>query len=236
MNWDYPRVMDEITTVDRLVKGDYRGIARYGDGDFNIMRGQRDRYHAPCPKLARNLAETLHRGSNHVLNALIPPPLGPSQELAYQRWLMYLDANAGIIPFLADETYGSSNISRMDSCPHLHTRQWWDHVSQLWNDRDISLVWGTERSLTPKKLMESPNAPRSIKEIPCLEKDNYKQLDELFQAVLKARKEHVILCSGLVTRPLVHKLVGAGLCAYDIGHLGLWFRGGEPIPLPDCPR
>lgn len=233
---NYPKVMDEIVTIDRLVKGDYRGLARYGDGDFNIMRGQRDRYHVPCPKLAAALARTLRSGSNRVLNCLIPPPNGPSQELAYQRWLMYLDANAGIIPFLTDELYGSSNISRMDSCTHLHTRQWWDHVARLWRDRDICLVYGSSRSLTPEKLRESPHGPRHITAVHCREKDNFAQLDELFEKVIATKIEHVILCSGLVTRPLVHKLVEAGVCAYDLGHLGLWFRRGEPIPLPDCPR
>src|SRR5882672_4226765 len=72
---DYPQVMSEEKTIGTLLQGDYRGVARYGDGDFNIMRGQRDRYHAPCAPLAKALAETLHRGSNRVLNCLIPPPL-----------------------------------------------------------------------------------------------------------------------------------------------------------------
>lgn len=231
----YPEVMTEEWTIEQLVNRKYRGLARFGDGDFNIMRGQSDRYHHPCPHLAQALAETLHRGSNQVLNCLIPPPLlAQPGNLAYQRWLMYLEANAGILPFLNDERYGSSNVSRMDSCPHLHTTGWWMSVSELWRDRDICLVSGSDRSLTKKKLDTSPNAPKSVAEVTCKARDNFSQLDDLYKLVLEADKEVVILSSGLVTRPLVHKLVAAGLFAYDLGHVGLWFNEGHPIPLADC--
>jgi hypothetical protein len=144
--------------------------------------------------------------------------------------------NAGILAFLNDESYGSSNVSRMDSCPHLHTTGWWTTVSELWRDKEICLVSGSERSLTPKKLAESPNAPKSVAIVTCKPRDNFSQLDELYQSVLEADKEVVILSSGLVTRPLVHRLVAAGHYAYDLGHLGLWFKNGHPIPLPDCPK
>src|SRR5882672_3655827 len=184
---DYPDVMSEERTIETLLQGGYRGMARYGDGDFNIMRGQRDRYHVPCPKLAKALAETLHRGSNRVLNCLIPPP--PTLQhgnLVYQRWHNYLEMNAGLLPFLSNEIYGSSNISRMDSCPHLHTTLWWLQVSKLWQDKDICMVRGSDRSLSRVKLMEAPQAPSACVEILCKPQDNFVQLDEIYAAVLAA--------------------------------------------------
>jgi hypothetical protein len=232
----YPTVMTEEETLTVLLEGKFRGLARYGDGDMNILRGRADRYHFPCPKLAAHLAETLRHPCQNVLNALIPPPLPTHSDLAHQRWLMYLEANAGIHPFLPGALYGSSNISRMDSVPHLHTTSWWLRVSELWRDKDICIVSGSERSLTPLKLSQSPQSPRSITSVGCKPRDNYSQLSELYEAILRTERETVILCSGLVTRPLVHKLVEAGLKAYDLGHLGLWFDKGHAIPLPDCPR
>ncbi len=232
----YPQVLSEEETITQLLDDKFRGLARFGDGDFNIMRGQRDRYHKPCHHLAQALATVLNCGSPHVLNCLIPPPPMKEGTLAYQRWRNYLEMNAGIFPFLTGELYGSSNISRMDSTPHLHTTSWWNRVSQLWLGKDICLVRGSERSLTPTKMMESPNSPRKIAEVMCAPADNFTQLDELYEKVLQTDQETIVLCSGLVTRPLVHRLVDAGLKAYDIGHLGIWFRHGYPIPLADCPR
>ena len=233
----YPQVLDEIVTVDKLLAGKYRGLARYGDGDFNILRGQQDRYHKACPQLAQALAESLHRGSNQVLNCLIPQPLDMREgTLAYTRWHFYTEANAGIFPFLADESYGSSNISRMDSCPHLHTTSWWDHVAKLWAGKQICLVRGSERSLTKAKLLESPGAPSSVKEVICKPRDNFPELNDVHARVRAAGCERVILCSGIMTRPLVHQLVRDGHLAWDVGHFGIWFNKGRPIPLQECPR
>ncbi len=232
----YPRVLTEEETLAQLLEGKYRGLARFGDGDFNVIRGQRDRFHKPCPHLARALSTTLAHPSVNVLNCLIPPPPMKEGTLAYQRWHNYLEMNAGIFPFLNGELFGSSNISRMDSTPHLHTISWYHQVSKLWRDRDICLLRGSERSLTETKMMESPHAPKSVKEVICAPADNFAQLDELYEKVLAVGLETVVLCSGLVTRPLVHRLVDAGLKAWDLGHFGLWFRHGHPIPLPDCPR
>ena len=233
----YPQVWDETVTIDKLVAGKYRGMARFGDGDFNVLRGQEDRYHKACPKLAQALGESLHRGSNQVLNCLIPPPLDAREgTLAYQRWHFYLEMNAGLFPFLRDEVYGSSNISRMDSCPHLHTTSWWVQVARLWAGKRICLVRGTERSLTEKKLLESPGPPAKVTEVICKPRDNFSELNDIHARVRTAGCETVVLCSGLTTRPLVHQLVRDGHLAWDVGHFGIWFSKGRPIPLQECPR
>jgi Glycosyltransferase GT-D fold len=233
----YPQVWDEVATIDKLVAGKYRGMARFGDGDFNVLRGQEDRFHKACPKLAQALAESIHRGSNQVLNCLIPPPLDAREgALAFARWHFYLEMNAGLFPFLRDEVYGSSNISRMDSCPHLHTTSWWDHVAKLWAGKRICLVRGTDRSLTTTKLMESPGAPTSVTEVICKPRDNFGELNDIHARVRAAGCETVVLCSGLTTRPLVHQLVRDGHIAYDMGHFGQWFNKGRPIPMTDVPR
>lgn len=232
----YPQVLDEIVTIEKLVAGKYRGLARFGDGDFNVIRGQRDRYHKACPQLAEALATCLHRGSSQVLNCLIPRPIAQEGSLAYQRWHTYLEVNAGILPFLIDEIYGSSNISRMDSCPHLHTISWWHQVAKLWRDKDICLVRGSERSLTKEKLLGSPYPPRSVVEVACPPQDNFRHVEQIFTDIAHTGCDPVILCCGLSARPLVHRLVEYGLHAYDVGHFGLWYRNGHPIPLADCPR
>ena len=233
---EYPLVLSEEGTIEKMLTGEYRGMARFGDGDFNVIRGQEDRYHKACPKLSRTLSSVLVGPSEGVLNCLIPPPPMKEGTLAYQRWVTYLEVNAGILPFLTDEFYGSANISRMDSSPRLHTTFYWDLVAALWQDKDICLIRGSERSLTEKKLLESPGAPRSVREVICKPRDNFSQFDEILEQVMGTRRGTVVLCAGLTSRPLVHALVPRGLEAYDIGHLAMYFDKGQPIPLQDCPR
>jgi hypothetical protein len=195
------------------------------------MRGQTDRYQKPGADLAFCIASGLKGPTTGVLNALIPPPgVGA---FVNQRWQTYVGANAGILGLIRDwgyaGEYGSASISRMDSCPQLHTEEWWLSVSQLWADKEITLIRGSDRSLTAQRMLDSPGSPEAVAEVLSPSRNAWDQYDRLFKETMDAGHQTVILCTGLVARPLVHKLVAHGLRAYDLGHLGLWFREGKPI-------
>lgn len=224
----YPEVMSAHQTLQALFTGKYRGLARYGDGDFAVMRGQRDRYQKWDPKLAHELGCSLSTPHGQVLNAIIPPPgLG---QLANQRWHCYVEANAGIIGLLPGAPYGDASITRMDSNIQLHTAEWWLECSKLWADKDVTLVRGSERSLTATQLFESPGAPMTVSEVVGPPQNAWDKYEDLFKATVAAENEIVLLCTGLVARPLVHSLVMARHSAYDLGHLGIWFDKGQPKP------
>ena len=210
-----------------LLTDEYRGLARYGDGDFAVMRGQRDRYQQWDPMLAAKLAQFLGVPTPGVLNAIIPPP-GIGDRIN-QRWHCYKEANAGIIGLLPDRIYGDASLSRMDSNIQLHTEEWWLEISKLWADQEITLIRGSERSLTAPRMLESPGSPEAVTEILSPVNNAWTDYDCLLTKVLDAGHERVILCTGLVARPLVHAIVAHGLRAYDLGHLGMWFREGKPI-------
>lgn len=201
-------------------------MARYGDGDFAVMRGQRDRYQKWDPRLAHALATSLGNPAHGVLNCLIPPPgVGV---LANQRWHCYQEANAGIIGMIPTREYGDASISRMDSNIQLQTPEWWLECSELWAGQNVTLVRGTERSLTAAQLMESPGAPASVVEVLGPSQNAWDAYDDLFKRTCETQREIVLLCTGLVARPLVHALVAAERIAYDLGHLGIWFEKGIP--------
>lgn len=61
-------------------------------------------------------------------------------------------------------------------------------------------------------------------------------MQDLLDKTVAAGAETVILCAGMAARPMVHRLVGRGFLAYDLGHFGQWFVEGRPIPLAECPR
>jgi hypothetical protein len=215
-----------------MCTGEYRGLARYGDGDFGVMRGQRDRYQKWDPALAWMLAQSLSHPAVDVLNAIIPPP--GAGELANQRWHCYYEANAGIIGMLPDRVYGNAAITRIDSNRQLHTEEWWLAVTQLWADKEVTLVRGTDRSLTPEMMLNSPGSPESVCDVLSKPNNSWEIYDNLHEKIVAAENEIVILCTGLVARPLVHSLVLAGHRAYDLGHLGVWFKNGKPKPWEDC--
>lgn len=190
------------------------------------MRGQLDRYQKWNPALAHALARTLGSPTPDVLNAIIPPPA--AGELANQRWHCYMEANAGIIGMLPDREYGNAAISRMDSNVQLLTQEWWLEVSRLWADQEVTLIRGSDRSLTASQMLDSPGSPEAVTEVLGPSRDAWNSYDDLLRRARAADHEIVLLCTGLVARPLVHALVAAHHKAYDLGHFGVWFDKGLP--------
>lgn len=215
-----------------MCTGEYRGLARYGDGDFAVMRGQQDRFQKWDPKLAFELGVTLQHPAATVLNCIIPPP--GHGELANQKWHCYQEANAGIIGLLPERIYGNASLTRIDSNRQLHTEEFWLECSKLWADKDVTLIRGGDRSLTPEMLLESPGSPESVCDILSNPRNSWDLYDELQKRAIAAEREVILLCTGLVARPLVHSLVLAGHEAYDLGHLGVWFKNGKPKAWEDC--
>ena len=191
------------------------------------MRGQPDRYQKAEPELAAALAHSLSVPCPSVLNAIVPPPAPGT--VGNHRWEWYWAANAGIINLLPWREYGSASLSRIDSCPQHHTAEFWLSVSRLWAGKRITLVRGSDRSLTATKLMESPGAPEHVDEVLSLPKNSWTIFDKLLEHTRKVENETVILCTGLVARPLVHELCKFQHHAIDLGHLGQWFSKGLPI-------
>lgn len=230
---DYPEVMGERETLNRILNGEYRGFARFGDGDFGVMRGQRDVYQKADPALAYSLGEILAQPQKGVLNCL-PRPVSERDTAFYYRWAAFWEANAGIIGLLPVQLYGSSYVSRMDSAPECHTPAYWALAAQLWSDKSVTLVRGSDRSLTAERLFESPSPPQTVLEVITPLRDSWGYRMEALSRASAAGNEVVLLCAGLCSRPLVHDLVAAGHCAYDLGHLGLYFRKGRPRPIDEC--
>lgn len=229
----YPPVLGELETLNLALTGRIRGFARYGDGDFAVMRGQRDVYQCWSPSLAEQLAACLADPTPKVLNC-VPRPVNERDTLYAHRWQAFTEANAGLLPLLGKSTYGSSYISRMDSVPELHTTLYWAQVARLWFGHDVTLVRGSERSLTSEKLLASPSPPKSVAEVVTAVRDGWKDIDRTFEQTVATARSIVLVCAGLAARPLVHRLVGHGFLAYDLGHLGLYFDRGMPRPIAEC--
>ena len=230
----YPPVLGERETLNLALSGRIRGFARYGDGDFTVMRGQGELYQRWEPGLAAALAECLADPAYGVLNC-IPRPVSEAESQFYYRWQAFIEANAGLLPLLGTRAYGSAYISRMDSVPELHTPLYWTTVARLWVGRRVTLVRGSDRSLTAAKLMDSPSPPAGVDEVLTSFRNSWSDVEQIYARIVAIPNTVVLLCTGLAARPLVHRLVkDAKLCAYDLGHIGLYFECGKPRPIADC--
>lgn len=225
---NYPPVLTEYRTLDLLLRGKYRGCVRYGDGCFSLMRMGPDAFHTASPQLAHDLAAGLADPAPGMLVCLVPPPVA-KDGIAAMRWEVYSEANAGFWPLLPERVYGSSNISRMDSAKQCHTDAYWSRIAGLWAGRRVYLVHGSERSLRPLQLMQSPNPPAAVISVSAPVRNSYLAIDDIEKRIDATPDDVVLLCMGTGARVLSHRLVRRDLRCYDLGHLGMWFNDvGKP--------
>lgn len=141
---------------------------------------------------------------------------------AYRHWQIFLESDAGIIPFLPKgRTWGSSFISRADSAPWCHTLEFYERFSRLWGGKDITYVASGSRSLTVSGLQASPHPPASVKYVEAPARQAWSQY-----ARIKAecgKPQTVVMACGQVARVLGYELALAGTQVIDIGHFGIFF-------------
>lgn len=209
----YPRVADEFKTIEDLEK--VGSIARFGDGEFNIIKGGNCVSQVFVPGLRAELMNVLAAPQDKCLIGI--PTMnerGPKKH-----WFKKKDEYAR---FLGKRPYHSAFISRPDSAPWVMTEAYWDSVEDLWRDQDVVLLGCGSRSLNEDIMKEA----RSIVHVTCNRRDAYAQIDALQEeaeaCVLPGGT--VFLCAGPCATALAYRLAMRGIHAMDLGHIGMFWR------------
>lgn len=207
----YPHVMTEDETLDAALSG--RSIARYGDGELRIVYGgtaSAQRRHGP--ELGVALRHILERPQK----ALICIPHFRTPKLA--NWRPY------VVPkytrLYQQAVYGSAFITRPDSAPWINRKDYWDKMRALWSNRDITLVIGSDRSLTADRIAKDCKSLRVVRTVP----DNAWNHVDAIETDIGTPDGSVILCLGPTATVLAVRLVNKGIHALDLGHVGMFMR------------
>lgn len=214
----YPAVRSEEATLDAVVAG--ASIARFGDGEFKIVGGAGCVSQRPDKKLAEEMAYILRAESSRCLVGI--PNLDPRSpkienwrkyEKRYPQWLNPV------------KQYYSAFITRPDSAPWIYTPEFYDKVASLWRGKEIALVSGSARSLTPE-FMRATGAAH-VMHVQCARRDAYEDIDSIEAAVRSTGCQTVVLCCGPTATCLAWRL-HTKYHAIDLGHVGMfWYREGS---------
>lgn len=215
----YPAVLSEDETLDAALAG--RSLARYGDGELRIILGGDCVSQVRDPKLAREMADILATRNGPALPC-IPNVLASKRE----GWRTYLDPK--FTALYRGGPYGSSFITRPDSAPWIDRPDYWAKVHQLWDDKDVTLVLGTQRSLRPTEL---PGA-RSVREVWGPRRDAWAEIDRIEEEV-GTPSGPVLICLGPTATVLAARLAAKGVLALDLGHLGMFMRHAGSYAIAD---
>lgn len=211
----YPDVIGEWETLKLVLEG--KSIARYGDGEFNLVLNGNCVSQRKAPGLRSELGRILRSNDNRLLIGI--PALNP-QSPKFSNWTKCCRKYG---PHLSmKKQYYSAFITRPDSAPWIATDEYFDLIESLWAGQDITMVYGSKRSLNA----EFP-ALQSAKSISVVETDyahTYYRIDDLQRQILALPNKRVLLMCGPTATCLAARLSAHGRHAIDLGHIGLWWR------------
>lgn len=235
-------IMSDSETIDKINQG--YSIARYGDGEFNILLDNPTPAFQPySKKLSIRLVNGL-RCSDDKLLLCIQKGIQDFSALNRGARHFYMNfANKNwrkIRPYMrSDYTYGNANLSRfyIDYGIKKGSEERLAKLKTIWNNKDIVIVEGDKTFFgVNNDLLDNC---RSKKRIICPSIDAFSKYDEILSAIkAKVKQEQLILLAlGPTATILAIDLSKAGYHAVDIGHLDIeyeWLlnksQSKDPIP------
>jgi glycosyltransferase family protein len=220
----YPSVLTETSTLQLIIEQKL-SIARFGDGEFKLMVGERHKsFQDVDQELNRRMKEVLKSQNASLLVAI--QAVRTFEQLSFI-WRKFIIRIGDPVLDLLDRKreYASTGVFREihvdDSGAFIKRIR---AVKKLWEARDVVFVIGRNSRFKFEK--ELFNNCRSISYIYGPPKNAFSHYDELINQVRKySKNEHLILIAlGPTATVMAHDLALEGYQAIDFGQMPGQFR------------
>lgn len=245
IHWMRQPVVIGMTETIAAIKERRASIARYGDGEFDIIFGRTEGYQTDNIKLSCRLKEILKKNnlSDRFLVAL-PDCFGNLDHFtppAQTHWKLRLDRERikWVRLLNTKHPYYQAQITRFyfDWADKSQCQIWYDGLKNIWQDENILLVEGDKSRVGVGNDL-FVNA-KSVRRLLCPAKNAFDHYD----AILRAIKDHaqkddlIFMALGPTATVLAYDLFREGYWAVDAGHIDMeyeWMRMGatEKVVLP----
>lgn len=230
LNGVYLRVKPLEASLDYILQH-HCSVARFGDGEFLMMRGYSIPYQYYVPELGRRLRRLAGRTSDDQFMVCMPDVFERPDRYTTDMWNFWQGVDLGVVKECCTaDWYGSTFISRpyIDQADKSRAGIAFDKLKRLWQDQDVLIVEGsTTRSGVGNDLFAGA---KSIQRIIAPSHHCFNIYDELLEKVSKQAQDRlVLLMLGPTAKVLAEDLAQAGFWAIDIGHLDSeyeWYRMG----------
>ncbi|MGO5328867.1 SP_1767 family glycosyltransferase [Holdemanella porci] len=207
-------------------------VARFGDGEMDIITGHSIPYQDYDENLANELKEIISSESNESLVVCLSDVferLDRYNQSAVDFWKQHLNNNYIYYKSLCKAPwYGSTFISRpyMDLVDKSLSNMYFKNIKNLWDKRDILIVEGVNsRSGVGNDLFDNAN---SVERIICPSKNAYSKINEIQLLIERyAENKLVLLILGPTAKVLAKRLSIKKIQAIDMGHIDSeyeWFK------------
>lgn len=219
-------------TVDKIVT-ENKSIARFGDGEFDLIYKSGINYQEYDEKLADRLLEVLNSNEEDLLIG-IPDVVnleymdlytGPAIEF----WPDWLNKFKFRLVKLLDRNkqYYSTQITRfyIDYKDKSHVAEYIENIKKIWDNKDVVIIEGNNSRLgVGNDLFDNV---KSIQRIISPSENAFEKYNEIMEEALKIDKDKLILLAlGPTATVLAYDLYKNGYRTIDIGHVDIeyeWF-------------
>jgi len=227
------KILSPIDTLNEIINNN-KSIARFGNGDFDIIFGKREGFQKKNKRLSKRLKKILNSNEKGLIigihNCFNIDYAENYKRSSKKFWRKFVRNNKNKLIKLINYNYqyGSSNISRfyMDLKDKSNVEEYVKKLKQIWDKKNIILIEGEKtRFGVGNDLLDNSN---SIKRIICPATNAYDLYDKILNETLKIKKDNLILIAlGPTATVLAYDLHKNGYQAVDIGHVDIeyeWFK------------
>lgn len=235
------RIMSPQKTLSYIKKKGV-SIARFGDGEFDMISGIRDlKFQKSSPELGKALKKVLNTKKSSLL--LCVPRTFKSirgcnwhAAMYWTRWGIEEQNLKPIVEKLNIEcgkeyVFGDALITRpfIDWTTKRSAKHIWRGLKRIWNNRDLLIVEGCQTRLGVGNDLLA-NA-KSIKRILAPSIGAFEKYDAILETTLNLyRDELVLIALGPTATVLAAELSARGIQALDVGHMDIeyeWYCRGD---------
>lgn len=226
--WKKPYVESISHTLQELIDG--KSIARFGDGEFDIIKGTQIGFQQPNKRLGDLLKSVLETDDERLLIGI--PGVYGKQEIKLnkktaQYWKWYRIYNIDFIKHLLDNNrvYADSFISRFySSFESFEYSRVIDMYRRIWDKKDVYIIEGEKTRIgVGNDLLSNAN---SINRILAPAKNAFNSYDKILDKATSIIPigSLVILALGPTATVLAKDLCLKGYQALDLGHIDLQYE------------
>lgn len=216
------------------IKTHKSSVARFGDGEIDIIAGHNIPYQTYDKALADTLKEILALQSNDQFLVCLPDAFEKTERYnAHARsfWEGHFNHYHQLYQEVCTaDWYGSTFLSRpyIDLEDKTSAKDYFEQLIDLWADQDLLIVEGkTSRSGVGNDLFDNA---KSIQRIICPSHNAYGQLKAIENAIRQHGKNKMILLMlGPTAKAISYHLSQEGYWTIDLGHIDSeyeWYKMG----------
>ena len=226
--WKKPEIDDIYISLEKFIQSN-KSLARFGNGEFDIIWGLSEGFQKPSESLGVRLKEILHSHSDNLLIGITDfyhhiPNLRPHEQTFAYTWTRE-NANRIIKLLGQGGNYVNTYVSRpYSSYTDVDVAAYIDKFKMIWNEKPLYVIEGEKcRVGVGNNLFDNA---LYVKRIEAPAENAWDKYDDILDAAKKLipKGSIIFMALGATATVLAYDLAALGYKAMDLGHLDIEYE------------